>query len=65
MITLTCRYLGFQLLALVLPHLRAEHVDIAFSPLLVRTLVNNAKRPGTYLHASAKKTMVRVLVILA
>ena len=52
------RYLGFQLFARCLPHLRPEHVATVFSPALTRTLTNAVKRRDSYLHASARKLLV-------
>eukprot|EP00198_Chlamydomonas_reinhardtii_P000103 XP_001689438.1 predicted protein [Chlamydomonas reinhardtii] len=51
------RYLGFQLFARCLPHLRPEHVATVFSPALTRTLTNAVKRRDSYLHASARKLL--------
>lgn len=52
------KYLGLALFQRLLPHVRAAHVPVLLSPGFCRTLLNSAKNPTTYLHASAKRCLV-------
>ncbi|MEW5313413.1 MAG: hypothetical protein WDW38_004984 [Sanguina aurantia] len=54
------KYLGLALFQRLLPHVRAAHVPVLLSPAFCRTLLNSAKNPTTYLHASAKRCLERM-----
>ena len=48
------KYVGFQLLEMILPSLSVGEVPLVFSPNLLRCLVNNASSQENYLHPAAR-----------
>ena len=48
------KYVGFQLLEMVLPSLSVGEVPLVFSTNLLRCVVNNASSQENYLHPAAK-----------
>lgn len=54
------KHLALQLFQLLLPRTPAAAVPSLFSRNLVRTLADNLRVPGAFLHAMARRVMVRL-----